>query len=398
MSKKAPGLLLALLSGAVTALAFPKFSFSVLAWISLVPLFYVLSQCRPKQAFWNGLAAGVAFYGVLLYWIPDVPAHYGDLPMWLSIIIYLILILFLAGYWALFSLSFAVVRQAFPAAAYLLAPFLWVSFEYAMTYVLTGFPWGVLGYSQSGDIPFLQLASLTGVYGLSFVLIFLQSAFVLAMKLRKRAPFVAAVSLLAIVHAAGWMSLEKVVPSKDSFTASVIQGNVSSDIAWDMISGEETTKIFNDHLDLTRQAYDNGARLIIWPEFTVPLCFSCPEGIPALQRRALQVRPGKPVHPPPRDQRDVRPPGKPRLFQYGPVPPPRPLYDPIRQDAPRPIRRIHPLQKDLLLHRQSDPRHRRHRAGKEIRPPRTCRPQVRLPHLLRGHLPRSRPAVREKRG
>jgi apolipoprotein N-acyltransferase len=287
MSKKAPGLLLALLSGAVTALAFPKFSFSVLAWISLVPLFYVLSQCRPKQAFWNGLAAGVAFYGVLLYWIPDVPAHYGDLPMWLSITIYLILILFLAGYWALFSLSFAVVRQAFPAAAYLLAPFLWVSFEYAMTYVLTGFPWGVLGYSQSGDIPFLQLASLTGVYGLSFVLIFLQSAFVLAMKLRKRAPFVAAVSLLAIVHAAGWMSLEKVVPSKDSFTASVIQGNVSSDIAWDMISGEETTKIFNDHLDLTRQAYDNGARLIIWPEFTVPLCFSCPEGIYQLYKGEL---------------------------------------------------------------------------------------------------------------
>ena len=96
MSRKSPWLLLALLSGTLAALAFPKFNLSILAWISLVPLFFVLSRCRPKQAFWNGLAAGAAFYGVLLYWIPDVPAHYGDLPMWLSIIIYLILILFLA--------------------------------------------------------------------------------------------------------------------------------------------------------------------------------------------------------------------------------------------------------------------------------------------------------------
>ena len=279
MSRKLPWLFLALLSGALTALAFPKFNLSYLAWISLIPLFFVLSRSRPKQAFWNGLASGFAFYGILLYWIPDVPAHYGDLPLGLSLILFLILIFLLAGFWALFGLSFATVRQAFPEAAYIFAPFCWVSFEYAMTYVLTGFPWGILGYSQSENIPFLQLAPLTGVYGLSFVLIFVQSAFVLFLTRRKRTPIAAAVALVVIIHAAGMMSSQTIVPSKSSFTASVVQGNVSSDIAWEGISDGENSGIFKAHLDLTRQAYGRGARLIIWPEFTVPLCFSCPEGI-----------------------------------------------------------------------------------------------------------------------
>jgi apolipoprotein N-acyltransferase len=95
------------------------------------------------------------------------------------------------------------------------------------------------------------------------------------MKLRKRAPFVAAISLLAIVHAAGWMSLGKIVPSKDSFTASVIQGNVSSDITWDMISGEETTKIFRDHMDLTRKMtfYTKHGDVLAWASLTLSIIF-----------------------------------------------------------------------------------------------------------------------------
>ncbi len=279
MPRKGPSLIVALASGILTALAFPKFSLSVLAWISLIPLFFLLSRSRPKEGFLYGLVAGFAFYAVLLYWIPDVPFHYGGVPMVLSIVIFILLDVVLGLYWALFGLAFATLRRSFPAAAFLLAPFLWVSIEYLMTYALTGFPWGILGYTQSADIPLIQTTAVTGVYGLSFVLVLLQSSFVMALGLRKKTPFFATLALVAALHIAGGLSLGDIVPTKESFTASVVQGNVGSEIEWERMSWEATREIFDGHMDLSRRAYGEGARLIVWPEFSVPLCFSCPEGI-----------------------------------------------------------------------------------------------------------------------
>ena len=271
--------LAALASGALTAMAFPKFDAAVLAWVSLIPLFFVLSRSRPGQAFRYGLVAGLGFYALLLYWVPAVPAHFGDMSVSLSLLVYFALILFLALFWASFGFAFAKFRASFPRGAYLAAPFLWVAFEYAITHVLTGFPWGLLGYSQYRNTPFIQLAAWTGVYGLSFVLILLQSTFVLAMTRRVKTPFFSALALLAAIHAAGALAMRSTVSGGTPFKASVIQGNTSSDIHWDAIPAEEIMAIFRAHMDLTRRACDEGARLVVWPEFTVPLCFSCPGGI-----------------------------------------------------------------------------------------------------------------------
>ena len=195
---KAACAVLCLLSGALTALAFPKFGLSFLAWVSLIPLFFALLKRRALPPFWLGGLAGLVYYGVLLYWIPAVPAHYGGMPFWLCIVIYLALAGFLALYWGLFAFLFARISRAYPTGAFLLAPFLWVAMEYLMTYVFTGFPWGILGTSQYRDLPFIQVASLAGVYGVSFLLVFLQSAFVLAMTRRRKGPFFAALGLLVL--------------------------------------------------------------------------------------------------------------------------------------------------------------------------------------------------------
>jgi apolipoprotein N-acyltransferase len=149
--------------------------------------------------------------------------------------------------------------------------------EYILTYVLTGFPWCLLGYSQFKNISFIQLASVTGIYGLSFLLVLFQSLFVLSMKFRKRYPFFIGLGLLLLIHFGGFLSLKKVTPAENTFTASVIQGNVSSDIYWDRISSQEILELFNRHIELSQHSYAEGAGLIIWPEFTVPLCFSCRE-------------------------------------------------------------------------------------------------------------------------
>jgi apolipoprotein N-acyltransferase len=270
-------LFLAVLSGALTALSFPKFDLFFLAWVSLLPLLFALRKKSPRRCFGLGFAGGFAYYAILLYWIPYVPAHYGSLPMGLSVFIYLILVAFMALSWALFAFLFARIRTAFPRSALLLAPFLWVSWEYIYTYLFTGFPWGLLGYSQVRNLAFLQLASLAGVYGLTFVLLLFQCLFVLSITTRRRPPFFFALALVALIHSAGLFMLNTPSRTEDSFRAAVLQGNVSSDIYWDRIPVEDINGLFNRHLDLSRRASIDGAGLIIWPEFSVPLCFSCNE-------------------------------------------------------------------------------------------------------------------------
>jgi apolipoprotein N-acyltransferase len=279
MRLKFPDFIFALLSGFVTALAFPKFGLQFFLWISLIPLLFLISRLTPRRAFLISWIAGTVFYMLLLYWIPAVPAHYGNLSTGFSILIYIFLAVLLALSWALFGLTFSVIRGKFGTAVFYLAPLFWVSFEYIITHLLTGFPWGILGTSQFKNLSFIQISTITGVYGLSFVLVFFQSMFVYSIRSGRRLPFALALILMSVIHLAGFLSLRQVAATPESFEAAVIQGNVSSDIYWNEIQTDRILELFKDHIALTKDAYDKGAKLIIWPEFTIPLCFSCEDAL-----------------------------------------------------------------------------------------------------------------------
>lgn len=270
---------LVLLSGIITALSFPKFNFSVLGWVSLIPLIYVILKYRPKKAFFLGFLAGISFNALLIYWIPAVPAHYGNLSLPFSFLIYIVFVLFLALFWGFFCLLFSTISVSFPRLVFLVAPFLWVSSEYVLTHLFTGFPWGLLGASQCKNLAYIQTASVTGIYGLSFFLVLFQSMFVFSLKHRKKYPFFTALGLVLLLHGLGLWSLREEPLRKNKFRASVIQGNVSSDIYWDQVSTEEIKELFERHIDLSDRAYRDGAQLIIWPEFSVTLCLSCPQAL-----------------------------------------------------------------------------------------------------------------------
>ncbi len=269
--------ILAALSGLLTALCFPKFNLFFLAWISLVPLLFALQMKSPSRSFRLGFVGGFVYYAILLYWIPYVPAHYGNMPVSLSILIYLLLVVLMCLSWAVFGYIYSAVHRFYPKTAFVAAPFIWVSMEFILAYIFTGFPWGLLGYSQVKNLAFLQLASVTAVYGLSFGLVFLQSFFVFSISTRRRSPFLFALGAVLLLHAVGFYILKTPRANQEKFRAAVIQGNVSSDIYWDRISPGEIGDLFARHLKLSRQAAAENAGLIVWPEFSVPLCFSCPE-------------------------------------------------------------------------------------------------------------------------
>lgn len=278
----------AVLSGGIAALTFPKFRLFFLAWVCLIPLIGTILKKKPGQAFRLGMAAGFVFYAVLLYWIPAVPAHYGNLSWGFSLFIYLVLALYLSLFWGGFGYVTARIARRYPIVVYLLIPFVWTAFEYLITHVLTGFPWGILGYSQQPNIYFIQTAAVFGVYGISFVLVLFQSLFLCSMRLGKKSPFLAAVAFVLFIHSAGFLVLQNPIEGKDVLRAGVVQGNVSSETDWNSITEDDKRELLNRHLDLSDSLLREGADLIIWPEFSVSLCFSCNYGIYDDFRRILE--------------------------------------------------------------------------------------------------------------
>ncbi len=273
-------------SGAAAAAAFPKFNLFFLAWVALIPFLLLLSRWSSRQAFMRGTIAGFFFYAVLLYWIPAVPAYYGGLSPVFSVMIYLLFGLFLGLFWGLFAWSFALVRKKFSLKAYLLAPFLWVTTEYILTHLFTGFPWGLLGNSQAFNLYFIQLASVTGVYGLSLTIILFQCLICLSALKKNPRLLLLPLGLLLAVHTGGYLSINSRQADEVTFKGAVIQGNTPAATDFSAVDSGRFMSLFNRHLELSRRAYEEGADLIVWPELSVPLCFTCDFGIyPLLSRR-----------------------------------------------------------------------------------------------------------------
>ena len=177
MNKRAglPQVLAAILSGLLLAAAFPKWDQTYLLIFALVPLLWALKGQSLKAAFWLGLVSGLAHYVALLYWIVYVTHVFGKLPLIAAIGI----LLLLAGYFCLYTAVWG-LGVAWGAARGLSllwwAPVLWVALEMGQTYIISGFPWELLGNGLYRYPRLLQLADITGVYGLSFLVVLVNAS------------------------------------------------------------------------------------------------------------------------------------------------------------------------------------------------------------------------------
>src|ERR1700745_3483513 len=164
--------LLALGSGIALALSFPDYNLPLLAWISIGMLVLASIGATPREAPLYGFLHAFVFYPICLPWIATVMRQYGNVDPWLSAGI---LSLFgIAGgiIWATVSTSVSfVARRKGVVLACVLAPFFWVTLEFARTHLpYIGFPWNLPGYAASNSLALLQLTPITGIWGLSFVI------------------------------------------------------------------------------------------------------------------------------------------------------------------------------------------------------------------------------------
>ncbi|MBZ5660728.1 MAG: apolipoprotein N-acyltransferase [Acidobacteriia bacterium] len=163
-------LLLAIASGAALALAFPLFHFPLLGWIAPAILIVAVRGANLRFALLLGLLQGAVYYAISVPWFYNVMRQYGPLPVAQAGGVFALVVLVLSVFHAAFGLGIAWLGRGGEARACLAAPFLWVSMELGITHMPDiGFPWNLLGYVAAGNLAFVQLTAITGIFGLSLV-------------------------------------------------------------------------------------------------------------------------------------------------------------------------------------------------------------------------------------
>jgi len=163
-------ILAAFLSSLLLFLSFPKFGTGIFAWIALIPFFYSLRGKTPSQGAATGFFIGMLFHVGLIYWIAYVIVVYGNLPYFTGIVLMLLLAAYLSAYFALFAAGLIYLRNK-EVPVILSAPILWIVLEFIKSNLLVGFPWENLAHSQYLYSRIIQVADLTGGYGISFLIV-----------------------------------------------------------------------------------------------------------------------------------------------------------------------------------------------------------------------------------
>ena len=280
---------LALLSGLLLALSFPLTETFTglpwLAWFALVPLGLAIRRDTSTPAFWFGWLTGTTAYLAILVWVIVVMQTYGRLPLVISLVLLLLLAAYVGLYVALFATGWQWFDRRWPRWSWLLAPMLWVALEWVRGHLLSGFPWALFGYSQYHELPLIQIADITSVYGVSFLLAIANVALVSVIHgyPAGRTPpsrsgamarlFPPIVALLLIGGALGygrWRMAAVDASLTPGLRIGLIQGNISQEAKWDPAMRQSTMARYEQ---LTREAAAQGAELIVWPEASAPFLF-----------------------------------------------------------------------------------------------------------------------------
>ena len=280
--------MLAALSGALFVLSFPKFGHAAVAWVALVPLLLALPGAA--RAFGLGYLTGLVSALGLLYWTALVVVQYGGLGLPVGVAVMVLLCLAVALFTGLFAWALGWWLRALGPAALLLAPFAWVATEALRAYTFYRFSWCLLGYSQQGNLPVIQIASYTAVYGVSFLVA--GSSAVLAYLVKETRPHLrrraaagfAAVLAAVLLH--GALALSRPLPEAARLRVGLVQASILQEEKWAPLKAFENVEL---HLELTRRAAAQGARVVIWPESAVPFYYDRAPALAVELRHLVQL-------------------------------------------------------------------------------------------------------------
>ena len=279
--------LLAAASGGLLVLAYPTADIGWLAFIALVPLLLAIRGEPPARAFWWGTLAGLVFYLGSISWVTRTMTSYGGLSVASSLLVLAALASYLALYVGLFCFGVSALAGAAWWINLLATSALWVGLEYLRSYALTGVPWALLGYTQYQSVMLLPIASVAGVYGLSFLVILVNIGLAQLTSTsggRLRTILLAGLVALLLVWSPALLSPPSAPAGpEEEIGVALVQGNIDQASKWNPAMQVATIELYRR---LSLEAATNTPTLIVWPETAAPFFFRYE---PALRGRVLDI-------------------------------------------------------------------------------------------------------------
>jgi apolipoprotein N-acyltransferase len=272
-------IIFSVITGMLAAFAFPKLNLSFLIWVSFIPLVFVIMQTGLRQSFLYGFASGFVFNAVGLYWlVPMLQSNTGY--YWQTLVVVCVLWTYLALYWGIWGLCLVLLKNVTQKAVkselganiliIIFGSCIWVLLEYIRTYFLTGFPWMLVGYSQSECSKIIQIAEFTSVYGVSFLVIFCNLCFYFwILKPKSNSKYLCmALTLIVAVVLFGIVRINKFkFFGGKEYSVAIAQPNIDQYKKWNVAyKGEIISRLKKYACKIA----ENKTDLVLWPEAVMP--------------------------------------------------------------------------------------------------------------------------------
>jgi apolipoprotein N-acyltransferase len=282
---------LAILSGAVLSLSYRGTHWSLYSWFCIAVLLIAILRSKAWVAFLCGFLHGLVFVLTCVGWIAEVLSVHGGM----STAAGWGVLLLIGTIWAIIIGSFAWVVQRLSQRSLVLAllgaPFLWVSTEVVRAYLPEiSFPWALLGYPAGGNPAFAQITTVTGIYGISFLVLAFNSFLVWSASAdtpdetkRRLLRFGAAVAALLLIYTAG----PRFVPTASAtHLARVVQPNFPENTQYvgDWYADHKPDMADLERLSVRPSPGATQPDLLIWPEAPAPFSFQDPHFGPMMSR------------------------------------------------------------------------------------------------------------------
>lgn len=281
--------LMAFCAGVILTTAFAPIGLFPCAIFAPAVLLYLCHLTSPAKAFRLGFSFGLGLFGTGIYWLYTSIHLFGDIPNVLAATLTLAVI----GIFATFpGLVCYFTQYFFPrtntAKLSLAFPAIWVFSEWIRSWVLTGFPWLFVGYTQTNSI-LKGYAPILSVYGVSLACMIsaglLVCSWIAYRRNDQRDCFVTFSSIATIWIVGGLLSLIPwTEPQGSPLSLSLVQGNIPQSLKWDP---EHIKLSFDRYESMTAPLWGKN-KIIIWPEAAIPMPLNeIPGFIEELDKKAL---------------------------------------------------------------------------------------------------------------
>jgi len=268
-----------IISAILLVVSFPKFYLGFLAWIALVPIMLSITGRGLFKSFYISLSCGTLFFAGIFYWLMNVPKY--------TLLYYAILMPYFGVFFGLFGLIFSLISKRLGIVpAYIAAPFVWITLDFVRSHFFwLALPWGMLAHSQYQYLPVIQIASYTGAYGISFLIVLVNSSLSLiaityssrlqklpgidSIKLDRKAAIgmICATAVIVILSVIYGIAATTTPIKGDPVKVAVVQANIDQTKKWDK---NYAGFILRTYADLTLKAAESQPALIAWPETATP--------------------------------------------------------------------------------------------------------------------------------